>query len=64
MKGQKPKITSWRAFVDGKQIGSGYASRMQALEASQAFVSEYADAPHTVPAIELRPSFVPTDEFA
>ena len=60
MKGRKwPKVTSWRAFVDGKQIGSGYATELQALEAAQEYIENEPGA-HTLPYV--KPSFAPTPE--
>ena len=56
------KIASWRAFVDGKQIGSGYASEVQALEAAQEFFEKEAGG-HTLPDIDVKPSFVPIPEL-
>lgn len=58
MKGQKPKVTSWRAFVDGKQIGTGYTSETQALEVAQDYI-EYLGDENAHLAIEIKPSFVP-----
>jgi hypothetical protein len=62
MKGQKPKITSWRAFVDGKQIGSGYTSETQAIEAAQEFTESQPEN-YTFPAIMAMPSFSPIREL-
>jgi hypothetical protein len=62
MKGQKPTITSWRAFVDGKQIGSGYASEIQALKAAQEFIENEVDG-NELPFIDVKPSFVPIREL-
>lgn len=62
MKSVRPQITSWRAFVDGKQIGSGYASEIQALEAAQDFIENEGGGP-TLPEIDVKPSFVPNREF-
>jgi hypothetical protein len=59
MKGQKPTVTSWRAFVDGKQISSGYTSETQAIEAAQEFLENEVDG-NALPPIDVKPSFVPT----
>ncbi|MGK0239428.1 MAG: hypothetical protein ACI92G_002903 [Candidatus Pelagisphaera sp.] len=58
MAGKKPKITSWRAFVDGKQIGSGYESKSQALEVAQDYI-EYLGDENAYLTIEAKPSFIP-----
>lgn len=58
MKGQKPKITSWRAFVDGKQIGSGYASKFQANQAAKHLIKKKIGVNAHV-AIDVRPSYSP-----
>ncbi len=62
MQSVRPQITSWRAFVDGKQIGSGYASEIQAIEAAQEFIAKRAGG-HTLPEIDVKPSFVPNREL-
>jgi hypothetical protein len=58
MKGQKPKAASWRAFAQGKQIGSGYASKTEALEAAQEFFDKEDDG-STTPNLIARPSSLP-----
>ena len=62
MKGQKPTVTSWRAFVDGKQIGSGYASKLKAIEAAQGFTESQPEN-YAYPAIMAMPSFSPIEEL-
>ena len=58
MKGQKPTVTSWRACVDGKQIGSGYSTEIQALKAARDFLENEVDG-NELPFIDAKPSFVP-----
>ena len=55
MKWVKPKVTSYRTFVDGKQIGAGYASRFQAGEAAKRFIEAEA-IPGIRPVVDIRPS--------
>ena len=62
MKGQKPAVTSWRAFVDGMQIGSGYASELQAIEVAQELV-ESQPGNYTLPVIKAMPSYAPIREL-
>ena len=63
MKGKKwPKVTSWRAFVDGKQIGSGYASELQAIEAAQEIIENQPDG-YPLPVIKAMPSYAPIKEL-
>ena len=62
MKGNQPKVTTWRAIVDGKQIGSGYATKFQALVAANSFI-ENEGGGHTLPEIDVKPSFAPIREL-
>ena len=62
MKGQKPKITSWHAFVDGKQIGSGYSTEAQAREAAQEFIEHLGDGSSHL-TIEIKASYAPIREL-
>ena len=62
MKGQKPKVTSWRAFVQGKQIGTGYASETEALEAARRHFEKEEDGGSVLPDIDARASFLPIPE--
>jgi hypothetical protein len=51
-------VASWRAAVDGKQIGSGYATEADAMKAAEEFVKQKADE-HALPEIEIKPSYAP-----
>ena len=62
MKSVRPQIASWRAFVDGKQIGCSYVSESEALDAAQDYIENMAGG-HTLPEIDIKPSFVPVREL-
>jgi len=55
---QRAKPTHWRAFVQGKQIGTGYKSRIEALEAAQEFFDKEDDG-SSAPNLDARPSSLP-----
>jgi len=64
MKGDKPKITNWRAFVQGKQIGTGYQSRTEALEAAQRYFDKEENDGSSLPNLDARASCLPIKKAA
>ncbi len=59
MKGHRPPVTSWRAFVDCEQIGFRFASEAEAVEASETYIAANYK-PHMLdPVVVIRPSYSP-----
>lgn len=61
MKGYRPPITSWRAFVDCEQIGYRFSTREEAVEAAKRHIAkcESLDA-----VVVIRPSYTPVSPAA
>jgi hypothetical protein len=64
MKGYRPPITSWRAFVNCEQIGYRFATKEEATEAASAFVSKNTTREMLEPVVVIRPSYTPVDPMA
>ena len=62
MKGRRHAITSWRTYVDGMQIGSGYTTENQALEVALDFIKHLGDESSHL-TIEIKPSYAPIWEL-
>lgn len=63
MKGYRPPITSWRAFVNCEQIGYRFSTKTEAEDAAQAFVENQGESESiAVPVIVIRPSYSPVNE--
>lgn len=63
MKNCRLKITSYRAFVDGKQIGEGYRTKFLAHQAALHFIRDNAIR-STLQKIQAKPSYAPLEESA
>jgi len=59
MKGFRPPITSWRAFVNCEQIGYRFATKAEATEAANAYVSKDTTIAMLEPVVVIRPSYSP-----
>ncbi len=61
MRGPKPNITSWRAFVGGEQIGYRYPTQMDAHQAARIHIRENYDPNARPPSVVIRPSYSPIE---
>jgi len=61
MKGYRPPITSWRAFVDCEQIGYRFSTREEAINAANRHIAKY-ETPEAV--VVIRPSYTPVSSTA
>lgn len=59
MKGHRPPITSWRAFVDCEQIGFRYKTKADAIKASQTYIAAHFEPHMLTPVVVIRPSYTP-----
>jgi len=59
MKGYRPPITSWRAFVNCEQIGYRFSTREEATEAASAYISKNTTSEMLTPVVVIRPSYTP-----
>lgn len=59
MKGYRPPITSWRAFVDCEQIGYRFATEEEATEAANVYVATNTTNEMLTPVVVIRPSYTP-----
>lgn len=64
MKGYRPPITSWRAFVNCEQIGHRFATKADATEAANAYVSKNTTIAILEPVVVIRPSYSPVQPIA
>ena len=65
MKGYRPPVTSWRAFVNCEQIGYRFSTKAEAENAAQAFIEEQSESESmAVPVVVIRPSYSPVNRAA
>lgn len=63
MKGYRPPITSWRAFVNCEQIGYRFSTKSEAENAARAYIEEQSESESmAVPVIVIRPSYSPINK--
>ena len=54
MKSDSKQPTQWRAFVQGRQIGFGYSSREEAIDAGRLYFEEHDDGTETPDIIAMK----------
>ncbi len=59
MKGYRPPITSWRAFVDCEQIGYRFSTKEEAVEAAKRYIEKNLTNEIPDPVVVIRPSYTP-----
>ena len=63
MKGYRPPVTSWRAFVNCEQIGYRFSTKEEAEAAARNYIeSQNGSALVAVPVIVIRPSYSPVNQ--
>ncbi len=61
MKGYRPPITSWRAFVNCEQIGYRFSTKVEAEEAARAFIEKQSES-ESMAVMVIRPSYSPVNQ--
>lgn len=64
MKGYRPPVISWRAFVNCEQIGYRFATKADATETANAYVSKNNTSEMLEPVVVIRPSYTPVEPIA
>ena len=62
MKGYRPPITSWRAFVNCEQIGYRFSTKAEAEDAARSYIESQSESESmAVPVTVIRPSYSPVN---
>ena len=62
MKGCRPPITSWRAFVNCEQIGYRFPTKAEAEDAARSYIESQSESESmAVPVTVIRPSYSPVN---
>ena len=62
MKGYRPPITSWRAFVNCEQIGYRFSTKAEAEDAVRSHIESQSESKSmAVPVTVIRPSYSPVN---
>ena len=62
MKGFRPPVTSWRAFVNCEQIGYRFSTKAEAEDAARSYIESRSESESVaVPVMVIRPSYSPVN---